>query len=330
MKFTAVGRRFVSGLVIAFFAAAVCIGPSSAIAQSQDVKAYREALDHLSQFQQAMVGMRAVAGATLGPYPINTSCTWCSEYAWWGLGLCTQNTTQSWGVNVDFTWTRQGLLQLLEQAQQNASSFSRRYAPTQAWIDSLPEFSRKFDAMAITVSAVQEEIRAGLGPDDRQHNTVKQALRSSSMELDQSLSLLQSGTRALAAFLQEQSAYREAIQRAIGRADQSAQAALANLQAQSSAQRCQDGVEAKYNGIRGDFSRSIQSISGTFQALEGTSRSAEQSLALLLGSVVSAQTDLKTVLNLVDTTQNDQLGSFLERLHLNAAKQQWQALANAR
>jgi hypothetical protein len=330
MKLIVVGRILVGGLMIVFISAALWLVPfQGAIAQSQDSKAHAEALAHLGQFQQDIAGMRAVVGAPLGPYPIRTQCTWCSESAWWGLGLCTKNTTETWDVNVDFTWTRQRLSQLLAQAQQNASNFNSSYAPTQAWINGLPEFRQKFDAMASTVLAVQAEIKAGIGPDDQQHNTVKQALQASSKDLDRSLSLLQAGTRALASFLQGQSAYREAIQQAIAGADQSALTALANLEAQSRTHHCQEGLDAKYSGIKADFSRSIQSIAGTFQALERSSRSAENSLALLLGSVVSAQTELKTVLNLVVATSNDQLGSFLERLHLNAAKQQWQALANA-
>jgi hypothetical protein len=329
MRIIVMSRPLANWLGIAFSIALWFVPVNGAIAQSQDTSAYIEAISRLEQFKQDLSGMRSVVGQTLGPYPINTQCTWCSEYAWWGLGLCTENTTQTWGLNVDFTWTRQSLAQLIEQAQQNASRFNSSYAPTQAWINGLPEFSQKFDSTVNTVLAVREQIRAGVGPDDQQRMTVTQALQEASRDLDSSMSLLQSGTSSIAAFLQQQSDYREAIQRAIAGADQSAQSALANIENESRRQRCQDGLDAKYTGIKADFSRSIQSIAGAFQSLEGSSRSAEKGLALLLGSVVSNQTELKTVLNLVRATSNDQLGSFLEKLHLNAAQQQWRDLAKA-
>jgi len=44
---------------------------------------------------------------------------------------------------------------------------------------------------------------------------------------------------------------------------------------------------------------------------------------------VNSQTELKTILNLVNAAGNDKLGSFLEQLHLNAAKKQWRELANS-
>lgn len=85
----------------------------------------------------------------------------------------------------------------------------------------------------------------------------------------------------------------------------------------------------KFNAIRDDFKRSIQSISAAFQQLDNSSRGAETGLAALLGAVVTSQTDMQSILDLLKAAQNDKLGSFLERLHLNAAKQQWHDLANA-
>ena len=298
------------------------------LAQTNGVTAQKEAVSKLAQFTNEVSSMRSVVNKPLGPYPIYTRCTWCSKKEWWGLGLCTHETTSTWDTKVDFTWTRQQLSRTLELSQQNVSTFSNRYQPTQAWISGLPEFSKKFDNTADTILAIQKEIKAGIGPTDQQRVKVTQALEEVTNDLNRSSSLLQDSTSALATFLQQQSASREAIRQAIASADRSAQEALANLEKQSSTHHCQDGLSAKYAGIRADFSRTLQEILVAFQKLEESSREAERNLAILLGTVLSSQTDLKTVLDSVNAAKNDQIGSFLEQLHFNAAKKKWKDLAD--
>jgi uncharacterized coiled-coil DUF342 family protein len=299
-----------------------------AVAQTNAVNAQQQAISRLDQFTNQVSNMRSVVGKSLGPYPIYTRCTWCSEKEWWGLGLCTRETTETWDTKVDFTWTRQRLTNTLDKSQRYASTFSNSYQPTQNWISELPKFSTKFDTAANVVLTVQQEIKAGIGPNFQQREVVTQALQDLSNDLNRSAFLLQNGTSALASFLQNQSAYREEIQRGINGADQSAQQALTNLENQSKTHHCQDGLNEKYAGIRADFSRSLQEISDAFQQLGGSSREAEKSLALLLGTVVNSQTDLNTVLELVQAASNEKLGSFLERLHLSQAKEQWKNMAD--
>jgi ABC-type transporter Mla subunit MlaD len=329
MKNSAKYRILLNWIVIVVFSTALWLSQAKvAVVQTNNVTIQKEAVSRLAQFKNEVSNMRSVVNKPLGPYPIYTRCTWCSEKAWWGFGLCTKETTETWDTKVDFTWTRQALSRILDQAQQNASTFSSRYEPTQQWITDLPVFSKNFDIIADIVLRVQQEIKGGIGPNDQQSQIVKQALQALAKDLDRSSSLLQGGTSALAAFLQQQSSYREAIRQGIGSADSSAQAALTNLEKQSKTHHCQDGLKEKYDGIRADFSRSLQEISSAFQKLEGSSRDAEKSLSQLLGSVVNSQTELKTVLNLVNAAGNDKLGSFLEQLHLNAAKKQWRDLAD--
>ena len=325
MKNTTQYRRLPIWLVTVLLSTALWLSPANvAVGQTNDETAYKEAVSHLEQFKNEVLGMRSVVSKRLGPYPIYTTCTWCSSY----FIFCIQTTTETWDIEVDFTWTRQRLSRLLEQTQQNVSTFSRSYEPTQAWINGIPGFSAEFDNSANIVLSVQKEIKEGVGPNDQQRQTVTEALQELTKDLDRSSSLLQSGTSALAAFLQQQSAYREAIRQAIDGANQSAQEALTELENKSSTHRCQDGLKEKYDRIRADFSRSIQEISGAFQQLEGSSREAEKSLAQLLGAIVSSQTEINTVLDSVNAAGNQNLGSFLEQLHLNTAKKLWSNLAD--
>ncbi|EAW39366.1 hypothetical protein [Lyngbya sp. PCC 8106] len=323
-------RKHLNWLVIIVLSAVLWLSPVNvAIAQNNSVTVPRDVFSRLEQLKNEVSNMRSVASKSLGPYPIYTRCTWCSKKEWWGLGLCTKETTETWDTKVDFTWTRRSLSRVLERVQQNTNTFARSYEPTQVWLKGIPDFSKKFDVTADIVLAVQQEIKSGVGPNNQQRKTVKQALQELGEDLDRSSSLLQGGTSALAAFLQQQSAYKRDIQQAIDGADRSAKEALANLEKQSQTHHCQGGLNEKYASIKADFSRSLQEISVAFQKLEGSSREAEKSLAQLLGSVVSSQTELKSVLDLVNAAGNDKLGSFLEKLHLNAAKQQWRDLANS-
>ncbi|CCH94817.1 conserved exported hypothetical protein [Microcystis aeruginosa PCC 9432] len=330
MKTTVKYRMFLIWLAILSLSGFLWLSPANvAVTQTSNLTAYKEAISRLAQFNDQVSSMRSVVNKPLGPYPIHTRCTWCSKREWWGFGFCTEETTETWDTEVDFTWTRQTLSSMLDQAQRNTNTFSNRYEPTQAWINSLPGFSEKFDAKADIILAVQADIKAGVGPNDQQRQTVTQALLELTQDLGRSSSLLQYATSALDDFLQQQSSYKEAIRQAINDADRSAQEALTNLENQSKTHRCQDGLNEKYADIRADFSRSLQEISGAFGMLEGSSREAEESLAKLLGFVVNSQTELKTILNLVNAAGNDKLGSFLEQLHLNAAKKQWRELANS-
>jgi hypothetical protein len=278
----------------------------------------------LQQYQEAIAKVRAAAARPLGPYPISTECSWCSDHAWWGFGTCTQTTTQRWNFTVDFNWTRNQLNAVLQQAQQNAATFPASFAPTQAWIDKLPEFTKQFNADADQVLAVQKEIAGGKGPTDQQRQIVTQALQNLASILDSSSAQLQQGTSSLTASLQRQSQYRQSIAGAIAGADQSAQQQLTairnNAQAKAQPDCLENLVRNNFNPIKDQFSSSLQQISQAFQNLEASSRVAEKAVADLLGFVINTQTDIKSVKDMINAAQADQIGSFLQRLHLDAAK----------
>lgn len=325
MKNKAEYRRLPICLVIVLLSATIWLSQANvAVAQTNAAIQNQQIISSLEQFKNDVLSMRSEVSKPLGPYPIYTKCTWCSKT----FIFCIEKTTETWDTKVDFTWTRQRLSRVLQQAQQNTSTFSSSYEQTKEWINRLPEFSRRFDSNADIVLAVQKEIKAGVGPNDQQRERAKRALQTLAQDLDTSKSLLQNSTRDIAAFLQQQSSYRGDIRQAIDSADRSAQQALTSLENSSKTHHCQGGLKEKYDGIKADFSRSIREISDDFRALEASSHKAERSLAQLLGTVVSSQTELNSVLRLVNAAGNDQLGSFLQRLHLNAAKKQWSDLAN--
>lgn len=325
---TAWNRKRTHALLRIFFAFWMLCVAAFAARADLDVNGTKQALAALGQLQRDIQDMRGAMNAPLGPYNLETQCTWCSEHAWWGLGLCTQETTRTQRATVDFNWTRQQLVNLLNAAQAQANSFNAAYAPAQAWLRNLPGFNASFQQTSAVVLQVGDAIRAGQGPDDAQRQQVTQALQALVGALAASRQQLDVGTRALAGYLQQQASLRQQIGNAIGTSDQSAQQALASFVNTTKTWQCQGGLDQRFNQMRGDFNGATQRLSATFQQLQASSQAAEQGLATMTGTLVSAQGDYQAVLNQLQAAQNDQLGSFISRLHLDVARRQWQQLAD--
>lgn len=316
------GYRIVVPLLFVF---ALRLAPATA--QPINVSSGTDALARVAQLANDVRAMGSIVATPLGPYDLSTRCTWCSEHAWWGFGMCTQNTTETWNANIDFSWTRSRLRQVLSQAAQNASEFPGAYAPFKAWTTSIPTITASFDRAANIVLATQQQIKAGQIPNDEQRQSVTQTLQNLVDALGRSATQLDNATKALAAALQQQSAYGPAIKQAVDGADQSARTALAGLQQQASTHHCQDGLADKFNRIKAEFTASTGQISAAFQKLEASRQAADRGLAFLLGAVVSSRTDIQSVMDQIKAARNDELGSFLERLHLNSAKAQWDQMS---
>jgi hypothetical protein len=286
-----------------------------------------DAFARMTQLANDVRAMQSVAKIPLGPYDLNTDCTWCSAHAWWGLGTCTENTRERWGTKVDFSWTRGRLNAVLEQAEQNTTRFPDAFASIQKWTASLPAFTAEFDRTADIILNIHQQIKAGTGPNDQQRQAVTQALQTMINDLSANAALLTDATKQIAAALQSQSAFGPEISQAIQGADASVQAALASVEKAAGQHHCQDGLQEKYQQIKAGFSNSLAQISAAFQRLEASRKAADQGLAFLLGSIVSLQTDLQSVMTMVKAAGTDKLGSFLEQLHLAAAKTQLQQIA---
>jgi hypothetical protein len=297
---------------------AACLLQSQASAQTNN------AASLLRQYQGEIVTVREAAGK-LGPYGLSVDCqSSCLERSWF-FGICTKTGALFSGM-VDFRSTRGELNSVLLGAEQYAGTFSASFAPTQAWIDRLPEFREQFNANADRVLGVQQDIKAGNGPTEQQRLVVAQALQNLTGMLDGSLTPLKQGTGALATFLQRQSQYRQAIALAIAGFDQSSRGALDNLMHDiSNNPGCQtstirSSIEGQFNTIKGQFAISSREISMAFQNLETISQAVERAVAELLAFVVNNQTDVSSIMDNVNAANADQLGSFLQRLHLDAAK----------
>jgi hypothetical protein len=310
-------------LIVLSFAA--CLLQSQASAQTNN------ALSLLKQYQGEIAKVREAAGK-LGPYGIYGDCTSTCVKRSWFFGIC-EATGVNFSASLDFQSTRGGLNSVLQEAERYAGTFSGSFAPTQAWIDRLPEFSQQFNADADRVLGVQQEIKAGNGPTDLQRQVVAQALQDLTGILESSSTPLRQGTGALAAFLQQQSQYRQSIAQAIAGFDRSSQDQLKALMHNVSnkpgcgTSAIRSSIEGQFNSIKGQLAISSGEISQAYQNLETSSRTAEKAVADLLGFVVSTQTDVNSVKDMVNAANADQLGSFLQRLHLDAAKNRLAMLA---
>ncbi len=277
----------------------------------------------VQQFQNNLANLSAVVNKPLGPYDISTRCSYCKTQIIW----CVESAEEVWGVHIDFSRSRSGLLRVVGDANRDSQTFAASFAPAQAWIYGLRGFSDSFNANADRILAIENEIKAGKGPNDSQRVRVKLYLQVMTRQLADSSQQLQMGISALAQALQRQTDYRTSIGSAKVAFEQDASAQLAFMDNAGRNQRCNTGTKEKFDAVKANFRASADQIAAAFQAVEASGRAAEKALGALLGSVTSAQTELKSVQDLVAAAQNDQLGSFLERLHLSAAKKQWSDLA---
>lgn len=278
----------------------------------------------VQQYKGAISKVREAADKQLGPYNISTSCTRCT-YSWGSLCWTTETQTFRFVNPIDFSWTRNSLKAVLQLDEQALGSFSASFASTQTWIDQLPDFTSKFNASADRVLSIQREITAGGAANDQQRDIVAAALQNLTGLLTDSADQLNRGTVALTSFLRQQSQYRQWIQQAINQADQHEQDILNGLkeQAQKDGIRpdCYDNlVNDHFNPIRSQISNSLQEISQTFQNLEQNSRVMERSVAEWVAFVVNNRTTIQSVSDLVNAAKSDEIGTFLQRLHLVAAK----------
>jgi hypothetical protein len=328
---TSANRHQTFFIRVLFFLVALCLLQTPASGQDNNAASLKEAIYHLWQFQNDIVQIRKIvddSGESFGPYTIKTRCTWCSEKPIYYLGFCKTETTEEWESMVSFGGI-ENLKVVLNQAEQNANTFSRSYAPTQTWIDGLPKFSKDFDSAANAILAVQETIKAGNEVTEQQRLNVEQALKELIVNLDNSSKQLQMGTQALADFLQQQSSFRDLIKQKINLADSSAKKALDELHSVSLQYHCQDGVEEKFEKFKNNYSDSIQKINDVFEKLEASSRVAVKSVGILLGSILNSRTTIESVQDSLNAAKKDQLGGFLEKLHLTTAKKQWKELADS-
>ncbi|HEU4372066.1 MAG TPA: hypothetical protein VFS02_01170 [Telluria sp.] len=280
----------------------------------------------LTRFERDVAAVSALARQRLGPFELDTQCTYCSREF---LGICAEHATESLRRMIDFGASREQIDATLAQALRDAAALADRYAPAQAWIDGLPSFSARFDSAADVVHGIGQAIRQGVGPNERQQRDATQALLALTGELGRSAMQLESGVRALNVAIDQASGYRSAIRAAIDGSEQAGRSAWHELDRASRQRRCRDSPAASFNAIRDDFSRAAQEVAGAFDLLDADTRASERALAALLAAVTDARTEVETVLRLLAAAGSDQLGAFLDRLDLAAAKRQCSELAQA-
>lgn len=298
--------------------------PVPAAGQEIDVDSAKEAITLLARFRDDVREMQSVVATPLGPFGVSGKCSYCTSHFMW----CWSYATLSWSHGIDFTESRAPLSRALESAERHAGSFAAGYEPTRAWLRGLPGFSARFEEVSTTVLAVRREIGQGIGPSPEQRLRVTRALNQLTDELGASAAQLRDGIQALAAFLQTHIADLEAIRQAQQTHQRVGAATLQSVQGQAQTQKCDRPLAIfQLIEIEDRFRYSIAVIRGAFEKLEVSSRGAEPGLAVLLGAVVNSQTQLQKVLELIEAASRDELGSFLERLHLDNARAQWKSLA---
>lgn len=300
--------------------------PPPATAQEIAGAAKGDALARLTQLTHDVATLRMLADGRLGPFELRTQCTYCSREF---LGICAGRATESRSQAVDFRAPREQIGAALAQAERDAAALARGYAPAAAWIAGLPSFSARFDAAADVVLGIERAIRQGIGPNEQQRRDATQALLALTGELGRGSMQLDAGLHALDVSIEQQGGYRSAVRAALDGAEQAAQSAWRDVEHAPQQRGCSGTSQTSFNTIRGDFSRATQEVAGAFDRLDADTRSGKNALAALLEEVARARAEVESVLRLIAAADDDQLDTFLGRLHLAAAKRQWNELAKA-
>lgn len=289
-----------------------------------DVHTAKMSLDHLAKFRRDAEALRSLADTTMTVPSLSGSCTRCTKK----FIFCLEERTTQWSIQADFTSFRKRLDRALENASQHASTFNTTYRPMQDWLHDLPRFSADFDSAESVVQEVREDIRLGTPVSDEQKRRVTETLRKVETDLEHTSRSLTEGTRALTNFLHRQSADRETIRAAEKALDQSGQKAFASIAKFNKDQMCgESAAKAQLHQLKAVYLTKLSEITESLQILETSSHNAERGLGDLLQAVISTQTQVSKIRQLIEAASKDQLGSFLEQVHLSSAAAQWRDLA---
>ncbi|MBD2505590.1 hypothetical protein [Anabaena azotica] len=299
--------------------------PRESLAQSNqaeyDFSSAKNAIATLSQFPQEINRyITEVSQTSLGPWKLDVSC--CTDYFIWCLN------TRNFGYRVDYSGSRSNLENVIRRYEQNSREFSNSFSPIGDWFKiALPQFSSQFNAASERILAIQTEIRQGNGSTPEQRAEVTRLLNKLSSNLQEQSNQLKVGMSSLATFLQNQNNYQRIITNVNNGLNPSIQATLSKMQDFVNQQPCRGDADAQFNSIQQQFTNSVQKINNTLITLNTRTQEMDKSISILLGTITNFITKYQLIANQLNATENTQLGSVIQSLHLTVAKQAWEDLA---
>lgn len=285
-----------------------------------DVRSVQSAITTIVQFPLTIhTAATSAQGIPLGPWSVGGSCHY-------GLS---DMYTKSWSSTVDFSDVRSELQSTLTAAEQHAASFLTSFASVHSWLGTdLPATSAAFSAAATVESQALAEIQ--------QSGTVTPATQAALAEkLKNTLSLLQQGSRDLtqgsqdiARYSEEQDAYTAQVGTAVRTVSSTVQNALNRLQADVSANPCgQSEAQRQFASHRDQFVSATASFQALFSALKQQTEAASNAVALLIGTVQTAQNKYQPILTQIQSAPGATVNAALQNLHLSIAGGLWSDLA---
>jgi hypothetical protein len=299
--------------------------PRASLAQSNqeeyDFSSAKNAVATLSQFPQEINrAIAEVSQTSLGPWKLDVTC--CSSY----FIFCTSE--RNFQINVNYSGPRSNLENVIRQAEQHSREFSNSFSPIGDWFKIiLPQFSSQFNAASARIIAIQTEIRQGNGPTPEQRAEVTGLLNQLSSSLQDQSKELKVGMSSLATFLQKQNDYQRIITDVNNGLNPSIQGTLSKMQDFVNQQPCRGDADAQLTNIQQQFTNSVQKINNTLITLNTRSQEMDKSISILLGTITNFITKYQLIANQLNSTENAQLGSVIQSLHLTIAKQAWEDLA---
>lgn len=259
---------------------------------------------------------KTVAETTLGPWQISVKCSYDNG--------C-KHETYSEGIAL----STHPLVKVIEAAEVNAKTFFSNFKPVNDWLkNTLPSFSKTFDASAKLILTTLKDINSSGTIDSSQRKTLAKEFGIIQSGLTSSNSQLQKGTAAMTAFAKQQKASTANVLKVQSDLESEISNALQSMLMFTENKPCgQSDAKAQYNVIEAEYKATVNIFSKQFSLLSSDTDTANKAVLSLVGLIVDYMSQIKKVSEDVHTVQSDNLSYFMKQVTLVASTNLWSQLA---
>lgn len=320
-------RRMLQNSMFAALLAALLQAPAAA-AQGQDVDfaPAKEAISKLKQLPGAVQGVQgAVKGTNFGPFNLSGSCGYKCF-----IGICLYDFNWRWSP--DFSWLKSDLVNRYNQVGIISSQFPAHFAPVREWlVVTLPQFSQQFDEAAARLAkaeAVVTDPKATPAQIAAAKQEIVQLLDQLNARLQQGADQLRGAVSSLSGFNQQLTGSMNQVENARLDMERMVSGAQSYLNKEAGGWPCGAGdVQGQYNNVQQTVRGQYDNVVKVAQATGITASQADQSVSLILGTVLNLRTRYQGVLDKLHAAQVTPAGAVQE-LRLNVAAAAWRDLAS--
>lgn len=304
--------------------------PLTAWSQNDDFAPAKAAINNLKQLPSAVSQVQIVVQATFfGPFEISGSCGYDRQWYCFGQPCRTFNW---WWKFPNYTWFKDSLAANYNQVSAVAGQFDNRFSPIKNWmVTTLPQFSQQFDQESSKMNAAGQVV---MNPQSSPA-AVAQAKTDILQSLDRINAGLQPGIEQLNSGISSMSNFNSQLNQSLQRVnnlrstlDQVIAADSSSMNQKLAEYPCgSDDARNKYNGIKNTVTSQFQNVQNAAQSYGVVSNQTDQSVSLILGTVLNFQTRYQGISQALKNAQISPAGA-IQQLRITVAAAAWRDFAN--